>query len=108
MHVCETSGNQVHASGAPLTMPAWGLSREVEFDVAQINHYYNKTAEEYELKKLRGQGGAGEDKPELKYWYKDTTFQSHNRNEIEDRAILARYDEVKAELKAMDQLYQMS
>jgi glycosyltransferase involved in cell wall biosynthesis len=106
MHACETTGNMVHASGAPLTMPNWGLSESVEFEVAQINHYYNKTPEEYQIKKLRGQGGAGDDKPELKYWYSDESYNAHNRNDVEDRSILHRYDEVKAEMAQLNAILQ--
>ena len=61
MHICETSGQTVHPSGAPLEMPNWGLSKDIDFSVAQVNHYYTKTVEEYEVKKQRGQGGAGDE-----------------------------------------------
>ncbi|UDF03398.1 glycosyltransferase family 2 protein [Asticcacaulis sp. AND118] len=99
MHACGTKGGErVHASGKPLTMPNWGLSETVELDVAQVNHYYTKTVEEYQMKKARGQGGAGDNKPELKYWYNDESFAAHNRNDQEDRSILRIYDAVKAEM----------
>ncbi|CAL4869182.1 hypothetical protein MMA231_03473 (plasmid) [Asticcacaulis sp. MM231] len=102
MHACATSGNMAHPSGKPLSMSSWGLSDVVELSVAQVNHYYTKTAEEYQKKKLRGQGGAGDDKPELKYWYNDKSFQSHNRNEIKDKAILKHYIEIKREIDELN------
>ena len=102
MHACGTTGERVHASGKPLEMPNWGLSETVELDVAQVNHYYTKTVEEYQIKKARGQGGAGDNKPELKYWYNDESFVAHNRNDVEDRSILKRLDAVKAEMAALN------
>lgn len=104
MHVCDTSGLLVHPSGKPLAMTNWGLSDTVEMDVAQINHYYTKTFDEYQKKKLRGQGGAGDNKPELKYWYNDESFHSHNRNDIEDTTILRFYDEVRAEMDRLNSI----
>ena len=102
MHACGTTGQTVHPSGAPLTMPNWGLSEKVELDVAQVNHYYTKTPEEYAQKKLRGQGGAGENNPELKFWYNDESFVGHNRNDVEDLAILQHLPEVKAEMDRLN------
>lgn len=104
MHMCETSGRIVHASGHELTMPSWGLSKDIDFEHAQINHYYNKTPEEYQIKKKRGQGGAGDDKPDLKYWYSDHSYQAHNRNDIEDLTILERFTEVEAEMTSMNDI----
>ncbi|MDC7676502.1 glycosyltransferase family 2 protein [Asticcacaulis machinosus] len=104
MHACATKGKMVHPSGEPLTMLNWGLSEKVELDVAQINHYYTKTPEEYELKKARGQGGAGDNKPELKFWYNDESFVGHNRNDVKDVKILERYEEVKAEVARLNSI----
>jgi hypothetical protein len=104
MHVCGTTGALVHPSGKPLTMSDWGLSKDIELDVAQINHYYTKTPAEYENKRLRGQGGAGDNKPDLKYWYNEESFIGHDRNDIEDRAILERFDEVRAEMARLNAL----
>lgn len=98
MHVCETTGQQVHPSGLPLTMPHWGLSERIELEVAQINHYYAKTFEEYQNKKRRGQGGAGDDNPELKYWYNDDSFRSHNRNDVEDLSALKQKEKIFNEI----------
>jgi len=104
MHVCETTGTMVHPSGKLLTMPNWGLSETIELDVAQVNHYYTKTLAEYQKKKERGQGGAGENNPELKYWYNDESFVGHNRNDIEDRSAMRRYDRVRAEMDELNAL----
>lgn len=87
MHISQTSGKVVHASGRDLNMENWGLSDEVDLSVAQVNHYYTKSLEEYQIKKRRGQGGAGENQPELKYWYSDEVFHIHDRNDLEDLSI---------------------
>ncbi len=104
MHVCETAGTMVHPSGKLLTMPNWGLSETIELDVAQVNHYYTKTAAEYQKKKERGQGGAGENNPEMKYWYNEESFVGHNRNDIEDRSAMRLYDRVRAEMDELNAL----
>lgn len=102
MHACQTNGQMVHPSGSPLKMTDWGLSDEIELEVAQVNHYYTKTIAEYQAKKARGQGGAGENSPEVKYWYNDASFRDHNRNDVEDLAILRLRDKVKAEMSVLE------
>ncbi len=102
MHVCSTNGEQAHPSGARLTMEHWGLADAIELDVAQVNHYYTKTKEEYQNKKARGQGGAGDNKPELKYWYNDESFHSHNRNDVEDVSALKFQETIRAEIAILN------
>jgi hypothetical protein len=102
MHACDTTGQMVHPSGKPLTMPHWGLSETIELNVAQVNHYYTKTLAEYQKKKQRGQGGAGENNPELKYWYNDESFVGHNRNDVEDTSALRFQDRVHQEMAELN------
>lgn len=84
MHVCETTGIKVHPSGTPLNMSDWGLSDEIELDVAQVNHYYTKTYTEYKNKKARGYADCTDDST-MKYTsYDDERFNSNNRNETVD------------------------
>ena len=87
VHICRTTGRPVHASGKPLHMKNWGISDEIDFDVAQINHYYTKTYAEYEIKKQRGNATVDE-KHKRKYtWYHDEAFHGHNRNDVQDVSI---------------------
>jgi len=98
MHVSQTSGQIVHASGRELHMKDWGLSDFVELDVAQINHYYTKSLAEYQVKKRRGQGGAGDNEPQLKYWYSDDVFHAHDRNDVHDASAEKFLDAVREEV----------
>lgn len=102
MHACDTTGMMVHPSGKALNMPNWGLSETIELDVAQVNHYYTKTAAEYQKKKERGQGGAGENNPDMKYWYNDESFAGHNRNDVVDVSALRYYDRVREEMAELN------
>jgi hypothetical protein len=87
MHLCGSSGQTVHASGAPLAMAQWGLSDQIELDVAQVNHYYGKTLGEYQAKKMRrGRSGASEQE-ERKFDYTPVLFHHHNRNDVEELSI---------------------
>ncbi len=101
MHVCETTGLQVHPNGEPLIMKDWGLSEFAELSVAQVNHYYTKTAQEYQAKKARGQGGAPESDPERKYWYNQESFIGHNRNDIMDLRIQKDLQRLKKEMQKL-------
>lgn len=87
VHICRTTGRPVHASGKPLHMKNWGISDEIDFAVAQVNHYYTKTYAEYEIKKQRGNATVDE-KHKRKYtWYHDEAFLGHNRNDVQDLSI---------------------
>ena len=94
MHLSDVKGRVVFADGSPLGLESRGRASEIKFDVAQVNHYFGKTPEEYAIKMLRGQGGAGENN-HLKYWYSQELFHYHDRNEIEDLGALAHLDNVR-------------
>ena len=95
MHLSDVAGRVVFADGTPLELESRGRASEVKFNVAQMNHYFGKTPEEYAVKMLRGQGGAGENN-HLKYWYSQELYQYHDRNEIEDLGALAHLDFVRS------------
>ena len=99
MHLSDVRGRVVFADGSPLELESRGRASAIKFDVAQMNHYFGKTPEEYAIKMLRGQGGAGENN-ELKYWYNQELFQYHDRNEIEDLGALAHLDDVRSFIRA--------
>jgi hypothetical protein len=101
MHICGTTGQKIHANGQPLEMENWGLSKDLVFEVAQMNHYYSKTFEEYQTKIARGSADCSEEN-KLKYeWYHNEAFHGHNRNDCEDRSVLKRFAETKNEMKRL-------
>ncbi|HSI46892.1 MAG TPA: glycosyltransferase family 2 protein [Ideonella sp.] len=88
IHLWHSQGRAVHPSGRALeTTELQGQSRAIEFSVAQLNHYYGKTLEEYQHKAARGRGGAGQNRPEVKYHYAEHKFRAHNQNRLPDTSI---------------------
>lgn len=103
MHICNTVGTRVHPSGKALNMTNWGISDDIETDIAQVNHYYTKTLEEYQIKKARGQAGCGEDHAD-KYYYHDGAFHDHNHNVVQELSIQKYLAEVKQEIDRLTSL----
>lgn len=106
MHITETTGEKVYPSGAPLNMSNWGISDETEFSLAQVNHYYTKTYEEYKVKKARGNADLT-DNDEQKYnTYHDRAFHGSNRNEALDETAVRYLPAVRAEIASMEKAMQ--
>lgn len=101
MHMCETTGQKVLPSGEPFEVPSWGLSSKVEFEVAQVNHYYAKTYEEYQTKKARGSSDMTEGDERKYLQYHDEAFHGHNRNDVIDNSIRDTDDVFYPELKRL-------
>jgi glycosyltransferase involved in cell wall biosynthesis len=85
MHLSDTTGKVVTASGEDMLLAARGRSERVDHSMAQVNHYYTKTYPEFCVKMRRGQGGAGENS-DKKYWYDDNSFTLHDVNDVEDKS----------------------
>ena len=65
--------------------PMYGaFSETVLDDVAQINHYYCKTIEEFTEKTTRGKATGVKESSEREKLSKLKTFDANNFNEIED------------------------
>ncbi|MCD2341317.1 glycosyltransferase family 2 protein [Ideonella azotifigens] len=107
IHLWRTRGRVVHASGLPMeTMEMPGRSRRIEFSVAQLNHYYGKTLEEYQHKAARGRGGIGQNKPEIKYHYAENKFRAHNQNRQRELSLQRRQPLLQQEIARLAQLVQ--
>lgn len=61
------------------------LSMTVNHDIAQINHYFVKSHEEWTTKRMRGRADLAQDRPD--YVSPEEEFDGYNRNEEEDRSI---------------------
>lgn len=70
------------ASGKPIANSPHLAQEEDNYSVAQINHYFLKSIDEWALKNARGYWGYIERSPE--------TYAEYDRNEVEDRSILTR------------------
>jgi glycosyltransferase involved in cell wall biosynthesis len=88
-HFCRVRGEAIHASGRPL-QPEY--LAEVDWSVAQINHYFCKTYEEYRRKAGRGKGWVSGTDAIEKFSYDREAFDFHNRNDCLDRSALRRAD----------------
>lgn len=58
----------------------------VSLEIAQVNHYFGKTWEEYEIKKARGLPSRAADSE--KYRRTNEDFHFHNKNDVEDTSVL--------------------
>ena len=89
------------ASGAPLTMETQGLSDVVDWSKAQVNHYFDKSHEEYAAKRRRGIARVGNEDP-LKFTkYTDEMFRAHDLNDEEDDSLAWAVPELRARLKVL-------
>lgn len=61
----------------------------IDVEVAQINHYFSKTREEYQMKISRGRSDLPENSPE--YYRTWGEFDMANKNEVEDLGALNFY-----------------
>ncbi|MBB4197872.1 hypothetical protein GGD83_001664 [Rhodoblastus sphagnicola] len=78
------SGRAVLANGAPLEMEPHGLATHVDWSVAQVNHYFCKSLEEYQVKRARGDVHRGADDPAKYDKYTQDLFAHHDLNDEPD------------------------
>jgi glycosyltransferase involved in cell wall biosynthesis len=100
MHLSDVKGLVVGPDGVPASFTQRGITAAVDISIAQLNHYYTKTPEEYLIKRNRGQAGEGENSVH-KYWYNDETFTGHDRNDVEDRSALQYLSNVKSRINQL-------
>lgn len=80
-------GTYISPSGQPVPMVTRGLSETVDWSIAQINHYFTKSKEEYNMKKLRGDGSVAADDSRKFTKYSDWFFERHDLNDESDTSI---------------------
>ncbi|MCI4680258.1 glycosyltransferase family 2 protein [Rhodoblastus acidophilus] len=91
-------GRSALASGAPLAMATHGLSDELDWSAAQVNHYFDKSYEEYAAKRRRGIARVANADP-LKFTkYTDEMFRAHDLNDEADHSLSWAIPELKARL----------
>jgi hypothetical protein len=79
-HVNLKNGIYVTSAGRHLTqLPVSGMLDAADFVTAQINHYFLKSKEEWNLKRARGRASKAPDDPSR--IRADAFFASHDRNE---------------------------
>jgi len=74
-----------NTAGQPLKQAPEGFQEFANFDIAQVNHYFSKTFEEWELKRNRGRAGVAPNDPS--HVRPDSHWHAHNRNDVADDSI---------------------
>jgi Glycosyl transferase family 2 len=94
-------GRSVLASGAPLAMATHGLSDTLDWTAAQVNHYFDKSYEEYIAKRRRGIARVDNADP-LKFTkYTDALFHAHDLNDEADDSLSWALPDLKRRLAAL-------
>jgi hypothetical protein len=96
-----TAGNKNHRrwlDGDDFVRTSLVGAAEAGWALAQINHYVVRTPEFFALKRLRGRGYKPNSVGKANKRHTEAFFQSHDRNEAEDRSILHWQDRVTAEI----------
>ncbi len=94
-------GTYATASAKPLLATKQGFSNVVDFSAAQINHYFSKSYEEYDIKRCRGNVNRQNDAIDKFSKYTDEVFRAHDRNDENDESILWSIPYVEAEVAKM-------
>jgi hypothetical protein len=95
------SGRAALASGAPLTMATHGLSDVLDWSAARVNHYFDKSYEEYLWKRRRGLARVANDDPLKFAKYTDEMFAGHDLNDETDLSLSWAVPEIKARLAGL-------
>ena len=101
IHAPVTDGQSVYADGSPLQFKEGeqGIAPEVKADSAVLNHYFTKTKEEWQIKKLRGNANRSLSSKDKYIRYHEGLFERHDRNEVLDTAALKYLDSIKETMK---------
>jgi hypothetical protein len=92
--------------GNPLPHDLGPISTEVSHDVAQVNHYFTKTLQEWRIR--RGLGRADMAVGSELFYRGDGEFELNNRNDVEDREALRRIDALENLMASFDARAQKS
>jgi hypothetical protein len=98
-HYCDITGFYVYPNGEPIVREGYGLSPIADYSVAQINHYYGKTREEFRKKMARGQAWISETNALQKFSYDEFSFNDHNCNDVRDESALEMLNSVQTEME---------
>ena len=89
MHASEVKdGVFYNASGGPYVAARPGIAKTVDWSKAQVNHYFNKSREEYAVKRSRGNVNRKLDAVDKFSKYTDALFIAHDLNDETDSTIL--------------------
>ena len=83
------------SDGTEVENTPWVPIRPSNFEVAQVNHYFVKSKEEWQSKLQRGYGWAADDRTD--------SFEEYDRNECEDTTVLKWKDETERWIRIISQ-----
>ena len=101
IHMCEFEPGETYCYADRVLTPKKRLGRgeHITYDLIQINHYFNKSRAEWDLKRARGR--ATQDVDGLSKIRKEQGFNLHDRNEEKNLSILDFLETTKKEIKGL-------
>jgi len=97
-------GKFANSSGEEVSLIKGASTPSVVADLAQINHYFIKSKQEFERKKRRGRADFPPEHPELYTTRTDEVFADHDRNEDEDVSLCKFRDAIEREIARLQAL----
>lgn len=107
IHICKfNKNNQNYVYPDRYTVPPDSVGHGVHIDhsLIQVNHYFTKSREEWELKRARGKANVPPNVPIRFKIRPDKDFDGHDRNEEEDLQILRFLVHTRQEIKFLSDL----
>jgi len=101
-------GQYVNSSGDEVPLISLCRTPSVVTDIAQINHYYVKSIQEFERKRRRGRADFPPEHPELYTTRSDGILAGHDRNEEEDLTLYKFRGEVAREIDRLQKLIEVA
>ncbi len=95
-------GRAVLASGAPLIMADHGISDQLDWSAARVNHYFGKSFEEYAAKRRRGDVLLPGNDPAKFAKYNDQMFRAHDLNDELDDSLAWALPELERRLAMLE------
>lgn len=86
IHAPKSTGKSVYSDGEQLEFKhgEQGIAPEIRVGVAVINHYFTRSKEEWQVKKLRGNANRSINARDKFIRYHEGMFERHDRNEVEN------------------------
>jgi glycosyltransferase involved in cell wall biosynthesis len=94
IHAPRVTGKAVYSDGSALDFAdgEQGISPEIKSDVAVMNHYFTRSKEEWNAKKMRGNANRAIGARDKFIRYHEGMFNKHDRNEVDNVLVLKYLD----------------
>lgn len=94
IHAPKVTGGVVYSDGSELAFAdgEQGISPEIKLEVAVINHYFTRSKEEWNAKKMRGNANRAIGARDKFIRYHEGMFNKHDRNDVDNTDALKYLD----------------